>query len=91
MRQRPVRSRLPNRRVLPSVLELRRSSEVRSHPGEEFVFVLSGRTRLEVGDRSVELAEGVSATFWSAEPHRYAPADPEQVPARLLSVRTEGG
>lgn len=85
-----VRSRLPNGRVLPTVLELYGPSEVRSHPGEEFVYVLSGRVRLEIGDRTVDLVEGESATFWSAEPHRYAPTDPADVPARLLSVRTEG-
>jgi len=85
-----VRSRLAGGRVLPSVLELYGPSTLRSHQGEEFVYVLSGRLRIEIGDQAIELAEGESVTFWSAEPHRYAPADPSDGPTRVLSVRTEG-
>lgn len=84
-----VRSRLPGGRVLPTILEVHAPSEVRSHPGEEFVHVLEGRLRLEVGTHVVELEAGESATFWSAEPHRYLPADPT-APARVLSVRIDG-
>ena len=85
-----VRSRLPGGRVLPTVLDVHRPSETRSHPGEEFVYVLSGRLRLEVGEHAVELGEGESATFWSAEPHRYLPVSQEGTPARVLSVRIDG-
>ena len=85
-----MRSRLPGGRVLPTVLDVHAPSETRSHPGEEFVYVLSGRLRLEVGEHVVELAEGESATFWSAEPHRYLPASAEETPARVLSVRVDG-
>ncbi|MEO0559907.1 MAG: cupin domain-containing protein, partial [Bacteroidota bacterium] len=85
-----IRSRLPGGRVLPSILELYRPSEVRSHPGEEFVHVLSGRARIEVGGEAYELAEGESMTFWSAEPHRYLPAESSEIPTRLLSVRVDG-
>ena len=85
-----LRARLPEGRVSPSVLELYGPSELRSHVGEEFVYVLAGRVRLEVGGRAYELAEGEAMTFWSAERHRYAPADADAVPARLLSVRVDG-
>lgn len=85
-----IKSRLSGGRVLPTVIEAYGQSPVRSHPGEEFLYVLSGRARLEVGEEVVELEEGEAVTFWSAEPHRYAPADPSQVPVRLLSVRIDG-
>lgn len=83
-----LRSRLPRGRVLPTILEVRRGSEVRSHPGEEFVYVLSGRLRLTVGATTAVLEEGESVCFLSGEPHAYAPAG--RAPARVLSVRVNG-
>lgn len=85
-----LRARLPDGRVLPSVLELYQETEPRSHVGEEFVYVLSGRARITIGDEAFVLAEGESVTFHSAEPHRYGPADPRRVPVRVLSVRIDG-
>ena len=85
-----VRSRLSGGRVLPSILELHAPSEVRSHPGEEFVYVLSGRAQIEVSGRVHTLEEGESITFWSAAPHRYLPGASDEPPARLLSVRVDG-
>jgi len=81
-------SRLNSGRLLPTVLELYRESESRSHPGEEFVYVLSGRARITVGTKQFDLDEGESATFWSAEEHRYAPAG-DMLPVRVLSVRID--
>lgn len=83
-----LRSRLPRGRVLPTILEVRRRSEVRSHPGEEFVYVLSGRLRLTVGATTVVLDAGESVCFLSGEPHAYAPAG--RTAARVLSVRVNG-
>ncbi len=84
-----LRSRLPEGRVLPTILELYGPSERRSHPGEEFVYVLEGRVRVEVGPETFVLEAGESLTFHSAEPHAYAP-EGGAVPSRLLSVRVEG-
>ncbi|MEM6288524.1 MAG: cupin domain-containing protein [Bacteroidota bacterium] len=83
-----LQSRLPDGRVLPTILELYGPSERRSHPGEEFVFVLEGRVRVDVGPERHVLEAGESLTFHSAEPHAYAPEG--VVPSRLLSVRVEG-
>jgi len=83
-----LRSRLPRGRVLPTILEVHRQSAVRSHPGEEFVYVLAGRLRLSVGASVVVLTEGESVCFLSGEPHSYAPAG--RGPARVLSVRVNG-
>ncbi|MEM1268945.1 MAG: XRE family transcriptional regulator [Bacteroidota bacterium] len=85
-----IQNQLSGGRVLPSILELHEPSELKSHPGEEFVHVLSGRAKIEVAGTVYTLNEGESITFWSAEPHRYLPAGPQGTPARLLSVRVDG-
>ncbi|MEM7205262.1 MAG: cupin domain-containing protein [Planctomycetota bacterium] len=85
-----LRSRLPEGRVLPTILELHGPSEESSHRGEEFVYVLEGRAVIEVGGQEHTLGAGESITFFSAEPHRYRPASARHVPTRLLSVRYDG-
>lgn len=80
-----LRSRLPQGKVLPTILELYRPSEPRSHPGEEFVYVLEGVARITVGENAYVLSAGESMDFWASEPHSYAPAG--DTPARVLSVR----
>ncbi len=81
--------RLEGGRIKPTILELYGPSPVRSHAGEEHVYVLSGRASISVGESTVELDEGESITFWSAEPHGYAPATGSKLPVRLLSVRVD--
>ncbi len=83
-----LRSRLTNGRVLPTILDIRGESIPRSHPGEEFVYVLAGKLRLTVGSTVFTLAKGESICFWSGEPHCYAPAG--RTPARVLSIRVDG-
>ena len=83
-------SRLPDSDVLPCVLELYGPTDQRSHPGQEFVYVLSGRVLLTTGARAYELDEGESLSFRSAEIHSYAPAPGSATPARLLSIRIGG-
>lgn len=85
-----IRSRLDGGSVLPSIIEAYTKSPGRSHPGEEFLYVLSGRARIEIGPDVIELDEGEAVTFWSAEPHSYAPASAADAPVRLLSVRVDG-
>ncbi len=82
-------SRLEGGRIKPTILELYGPSPVRSHAGEEHVYILAGRALISVGDSRVELCEGESITFWSAEPHGYAPAEGSKLPVRLLSVRVD--
>jgi mannose-6-phosphate isomerase-like protein (cupin superfamily) len=87
-----LKSRLPEGRLLSTVIEVFALSEPRSHPGEEFVFVLEGSAQLTVGAETFLLEQGESIVFRSAEPHAYAPnpALPEQaLPVRLLSVRLD--
>jgi transcriptional regulator with XRE-family HTH domain len=80
-----LHSRLAQGKVLPSVLELYETSEPRSHPGEEFVYVLAGRAKIGVSGIDYILEEGESIEFWGTEPHSYGPAG--EALARVLSVR----
>jgi len=80
-----LKSRLSQGKVLPSILELHGRSEPRSHPGEEFVFVLKGTATITVSDTEYTLTQGESIDFWAEELHCYAPAG--DCPALVLSVR----
>ncbi|WP_268244411.1 helix-turn-helix domain-containing protein [Deinococcus ruber] len=62
------------------------SSEVTSHLGEEFVYVLSGTFTLRVGDEVFELNEGDSAQHPSTTPHAWG--NPGDTETRLLWVGT---
>ncbi|MER6628670.1 XRE family transcriptional regulator [Streptomyces sp. NPDC000987] len=59
---------------------------VRVHPGEEWLYVLTGRLWLRLGDATHRLGPGDSAHFDSLTPHRIAALDPEGV--ELLFVHT---
>ncbi|MEV0171645.1 XRE family transcriptional regulator [Streptomyces sp. NPDC050803] len=59
---------------------------VRVHPGEEWLYVLTGRLRLRLGDTVHRLAPGDSAHFDSLTPHRIAALDRDGVD--LLFVHT---
>ncbi len=85
-----LQSRLPGGRVMPSLLEVYEPTEPRSHIGEEFAYVLEGKAIITVAGEEHTLEAGEALTFWSAEPHSYAPADSRRVPVRILSVRIEG-
>ncbi|MFF4833437.1 helix-turn-helix domain-containing protein [Streptomyces sp. NPDC001315] len=59
---------------------------VRVHPGEEWLYVLTGRLRLRLGDATHLLGPGDSAHFDSLTPHRIAAQEPDGV--ELLFVHT---
>ena len=82
-------SRLETGRIKPTILEVSSPSEVRSHAGEEHVYVLEGKAIVIVGEHRVALEEGESITFRSAEPHAYLPHPDSMLPVRLLSVRVD--
>jgi quercetin dioxygenase-like cupin family protein len=54
------------------------------HPGEEFVYVLSGRLNITVGKKASSLKTGKSIHFDSGLPHKLK--NPGKEPARLLVV-----
>lgn len=82
-------SRLEGGRIKPTIMELYRESPTRSHAGEEHVFVIAGTAVVGIGAARIELAQGESVTFWSAEPHFYAPAEDAALPVTILSVRVD--
>ncbi|MFJ9338940.1 helix-turn-helix domain-containing protein [Streptomyces sp. NPDC101733] len=59
---------------------------VRVHPGEEWLYVLTGRLRLHLGEVEHLLEPGDSAHFDSLTPHRIGAPDPGG--AELLFVHT---
>ncbi len=59
---------------------------VRVHPGEEWLYVLTGTLRLRLGDAAHLLRPGDSAHFDSLTPHRITAAD--HAGAELLFVHT---
>ncbi len=54
-----------------------------SHPGEEFIFVVKGKTDYRVGDEVFELKEGDSLYFDANRPHAPYPKDE---PVTLLAI-----
>ena len=62
-------------------------SELTSHAGEEFVFVLSGTVRYLLADRSYDLAAGNSLHFSAGRPHKVENHDRQA--AEVLTVVTQ--
>jgi transcriptional regulator with XRE-family HTH domain len=82
-----LRSVLPDGLVFPGVMELVGPTPLRRHPGEEFVYVLSGKAIVEIAGTEWTLREGEAITFRSGEAHRYRPAPRQRGVVRLLAVR----
>lgn len=83
------RAGLPDRAMQPLRLHIPpavQDAVVRVHPGEEWLYVLSGRLRLTLGERVHRLDPGDAAHFDSLTPHRLAAATAEGVD--LLFVHT---
>ncbi|MFC0626320.1 helix-turn-helix domain-containing protein [Kribbella deserti] len=63
--------------------------EPRAHDGHEWIYVLSGRLRLIVGERDWTLAAGEVAEFDTHVPHWFGTPGPE--PAEILSIFARPG
>lgn len=76
----------PARQMDPFVLRVPPSDHrpAFSHAGEEFLYVLAGRVRLEYADRAFEMGEGDSAYFDGQNPHRLVCLS--ETPAEVLVV-----
>jgi quercetin dioxygenase-like cupin family protein len=55
-----------------------------THEGYEWIYVLSGRLRILLGDQDLVLAPGEAAEFDTRVPHWFGSADAE--PVELLSL-----
>lgn len=72
----------PLRVVVPTGRE---GDELYAHDGEEWLYVLSGRLRLTLGDEQHVLGPGDAAHFVAATPHRLAAEGGEDVEAILVA------
>lgn len=61
----------------------RKLPEQKVHPGHDWLFVLTGRVTLLLGERRIEVAEGEAAEFATMTPHAVAALDG---PAEVLMV-----
>ena len=58
--------------------------ELKTHHGYEWLYVLSGRMRVVMGEHDVVLGAGEVAEFDTRVPHWFGSADP--APAEILSL-----
>lgn len=82
-------ARLRRGKMRSSLIRLWEETTPNAHPGEEFVFCVSGAAALRIAGETYRLDSGDAATFYCAEPHTYAPAPdtaPADLPVLLLSV-----
>lgn len=66
------------------VIPPERDRELRTHEGYEWLYVLSGRVRLILGEHDLTMGPGEVAEFDTRLPHWFGPADDE--PVEILSV-----
>lgn len=85
------KSRFPDSNFWVGIIELSEQSELRSHPGEEFVLVLAGQAKIKVGKQTFELKTGESICFNPNRKHSYGPAaDSSKVSIFCLRVNPSG-
>ncbi len=79
---------MPNQQLEPYCVTVRSgvdtSSRVISHPGQEFVYCLSGEIDYFIGGQQYKMKEGDSLLFDALSPHGWCNPNPEEV--RLLLV-----
>ncbi len=69
--------------------ERERERELRTHEGYEWLYVLSGRLRLILGEHDIAMGPGEVAEFDTKLPHWFGPADDQ--PVEILSVHGSHG
>lgn len=63
-----------------------KDTRLHEHPGVEFVYVVSGKLRLETRDEIHELAEGDAIYFDSAVPHGYSRIGAKRTTALVVTA-----
>jgi transcriptional regulator with XRE-family HTH domain len=66
-----------------------REHELRTHEGYEWLYVLSGRMRLVLGEHDITMGPGEVAEFDTRMPHWFGPAGDE--PVEILSIHASHG
>jgi transcriptional regulator with XRE-family HTH domain len=72
------------KQILPAGLTAGREPDPRSHEGYHWLYVLTGRLRLVLGDQDLHLAAGEVAEFDTHLPHWFGNAD--ERPVEFLSI-----
>lgn len=80
------RNLAPDLGVWAGIIVVEGHSEPRSHPGVEWVFVLSGTALITVGDQAHRLERGESIYFACSELHAYGSAVQNE-PVSLMCLR----
>ncbi|MBS1721235.1 MAG: cupin domain-containing protein [Armatimonadetes bacterium] len=83
-----LKNAFPEVGIIAGLVRLEAASERRTHPGKEWIFVLEGSARIEVGDRTFSLGPNDSLSFSGETPHRYGPDGGSSV--LLLIMRLDG-
>lgn len=85
---RVLNSDLPGGRIHALVVEsYRKEQDAVAFPGQMFLFVLSGRIRLTLGEDVIEMGEGDTVSYWADVPNVYeAIGEGEVPPARILEI-----
>src|SRR5918998_7455 len=71
------------------VIPPERERRLRTHPGHEWLYVLSGEMRLILGEHDITMRAGEVAEFDTRLPHWFGPAGEE--PVEILSVHGSRG
>lgn len=84
----PLTSRTGGVQAYKVIIPARRgNSDLRTHEGYEWMYVLNGRLRLLLGDQDLVLTEGEAAEFDTSVPHWFDSADPTPVEVLILFGR----
>lgn len=65
------------------------ADQLRAHDGYEWLYVLAGRMRLQLGEREIVLHKGEAAEFDTLTPHALTAMGPED--AEVISIFNEAG
>jgi transcriptional regulator with XRE-family HTH domain len=85
----PLTQQATGMAVWKVVIPPERERKLRSHPGNEWLYVLSGEMRLILGDHDITLHPGEVAEFDTSQPHWFGPADDKRV--EVLSIHSTQG
>jgi transcriptional regulator with XRE-family HTH domain len=85
----PLTQQTSGLQVWKVVIPPQRDRELRTHEGYEWLYVLSGRMRLILGEHDITMSPGEVAEFDTRLPHWFGPAD--GVPVEILSVHGSRG
>lgn len=68
----------------------RKGDEQYCHDGEEWLYLLTGKLRLRLGERTFDLAPGDSAHFDAREPHRLIAPEDKDAEVLIVAVSALG-